>query len=366
VVIQPFNVVALEETIMVLNSQEDILALIARNLAGNADTDDIFQLNVWIESSPENRKYYQELRNIWDNSDKSVSFNDIDAPKAYKKVLKRISGTSGKKNFWFYWQKIAAIAVIPILIGSLYFILSKAARQDQASGDVIYNEVHAAFGTRSVLRLSDSTLVWLNSGSSLKYPVRFTGNNRVVFLSGEAYFEVESDVTRPFIVETATLKVKATGTRFNVQEYLNNPVSEVMLVSGKLTVNESNPEKNFQLISELSPNQYLSFNRDTREKYIKEEDVSRYVAWKDGKLVFRNEPLDKVLDKISRMFNVDIVIQGEDLKNYRYHATFQDESLEEILKLLKLSAPLSFREIRRDPLPDGSFPKKKVLVYPSR
>ena len=365
-VFKPFNVVVLEKRIMVFNNQEDILALIARNLAGLADTDEIFQLNVWLESSAENRKYYQELRNIWDVSDKSVSFNDIDAPEAYNKVFKRISNTTGKKNFWFYWQKIAAIAVIPLLIGSLFFVLSKVVGHDQISEEVVYNEVHAAFGTRSVLRLSDSTLVWLNSGSSLRYPVRFTGNNRVVFLSGEAYFEVESDETRPFIVETTTLKVKATGTKFNVQEYVNNPVSEVMLVSGKLTINESDPDKNFQLISELSPNQYLAYNRNTKERHIKDEDVSRYVAWKDGKLVFRNDSLDKVLDKISRMFNVDIEIRGEDLKKYRYHATFQDESLEEILKLLKLSAPLSFREIRRDPLPDGSFPKKKVLVYPSR
>jgi len=118
------------------------------------------------------------------------------------------------------------------------------------------------------------------------------------------------------------------------------------------------------VISELKPNQYLSYNRITKEKHIIDEDVYKYFAWKDGKLIFRDEPLDKVLSKLSLMFNVDIDLQGEELIPYRYHATFQDESLEEILKLLKLSAPLSFREIKRDPLPDGSFPKKKVIVFP--
>lgn len=359
-------VVVLEEKIMEFYNQEEILSLIAKNLAGIADSDEIFQLNMWIESSEENRKYYEDLKNIWDISDHSINFNDIDTPKALNNVHRSINIATSKKNFWFYWQRLAAIIIIPLLLGSLFLALSNTDRKDQISEEVIYNEVHAAFGTRSELRLSDSTVVWLNSGSSLKYPVKFTDNKRIVYLTGEAYFEVESDEKRPFIVETSTLQVKATGTRFNVQEYVNNPVSEVMLVSGKLTINESNPEKNYQLISELSPNQYLAYNRDTKEKQIKDEDVSRYVAWKDGKLIFRNESLDKVLDKISRMFNVDIEIQGEDLKKYRYHATFQDESLEEILKLLKLSAPLSFREIRRVPLPDGSFTKKRVLVYPSK
>lgn len=349
---------------METNYQENILILIARNLNGIAELDEVFQLNVWLESSDENRKYYDQVKNIWDVSDNRMDYGNINESKALKDTLKRIKLAPVRENFWFLLQKVAAILFIPLLIGSLLWISSVTSSKNRISNEVVYNEVHAAFGTRSQLRLSDSSLVWLNSGSTLRYPVKFENNQRKVFLSGEAYFEVESDESKPFIVETPTLQIKATGTKFNVQEYYAHPVSEVMLLSGKITVNEcNNSSEDNSSISELKPNQFLSYNRETREKHIINEDVLRYVAWKDGRLVFRNDPLERVLAKLSLMFNVEIDLQGDQLKNYRYHATFQDESLEEILKLLKLSAPLNFREIKRSPLPDGSFPKKKVIIF---
>jgi len=349
---------------METNYQENILTLIAKNLNGIADLEEVFQLNVWLESSEENRRYYDQVKNIWDVSDNRMDYADIDESKALKNTLKRIKLTPDRENLWFLWQRVAAILFIPLLIGSLLWIRTVPRSQNRTSNEVVYNEVHAAFGTRSQLRFSDSTLVWLNSGSTLRYPVKFENNQRKVFLSGEAYFEVESDESKPFVVETPTLQIKATGTKFNVQEYYAHPVSEVMLLSGKITVNASNNSSEDNIsISELKPNQFLSYNRETREKHIINEDVLRYVAWKDGRLVFRNDPLERVLAKLSLMFNVEIDLQGDQLKNYRYHATFQDESLEEILKLLRLSAPLNFREIKRSPLPDGSFPKKKVIIF---
>jgi len=91
-------------------------------------------------------------------------------------------------------------------------------------------------------------------------------------------------------------------------------------------------------------------------------DTYKYISWKDGVLVFRNEPFDSVLQKISQFFNVDIDLNSEELKSYRYYATFKEESLEEILKLLRISAPIDYREVKREPLSDGSFPKKKVII----
>lgn len=346
------------------NHQERILTLIAKNLEGIADSDELFQLNVWIESSVENRKYYDEVKNIWDASDDRMDYNKIDETKSYDKIISRIKPVSSNKDFWSVWQKVAAILFLPLLLGSLLWKGFDHGRGKEYSNEIAYNEIHAAFGTRSQVRLSDSTLVSLNSGSILKYPVLFSSDERKVYLSGEAYFEVESNKSKPFIVETPTLQIKATGTKFNINEYCDNTVSEVTLVSGKISVNEYNNLSNdYLLISELKPNQYLSFNKQTKEKHITNEDVTRYVAWKDGKLIFRNDPLEKVLSKLSVIFNVEIDLQGEQLKNYRYHATFQDESLEEILKLLRLSAPLNFKEIKRSPLPDGSFQKKKVVIF---
>jgi ferric-dicitrate binding protein FerR (iron transport regulator) len=350
---------------MEVKHQEDILALIAKILAGLANSVETAQLKEWIESSKDNKQYFEQVKNIWDASDKHIDSKKIDTARALGMVHSRILKVSSKRTFWYYWQKVAAIILLPLAFGALLLIYLNS-NKTISSNEIVYSEVFAAFGTRSLVTLADSTMVWLNSGSSLRYPNKFNNKKRKVFLKGEAYFEVNSDVSRPFIVETLTLQIKATGTKFNVQEYDLYPVTEVALISGKVFVNESGNNQNPQLISELYPNQHLSYNRQTKVKSITNEDVYRFIAWKDGKFIFRDEPLDKVLDKISAIFNVDIELQGKELKDYRYHATFQDESLEEILKLLKLSAPICFTELKRNPLPDGSFPKKKVIVFPEK
>ena len=232
---------------------------------------------------------------------------------------------------------------------------------NEKSGNV-YNEVYAAFGTRSAILLADSTLVWLNSGSSLRYPEKFDVKHRQVYLKGEGYFEVKSDISRPFLVQTANLLIKATGTKFSVFDYDLNTDKEVTLVTGKLSLD--NPSaKDLQPIAELHPGQHLEFNIKTQTKSIREEDVYKYVAWKDGKLIFRNDLLSEVVKKIGMMYNVDIEIQGDELKEYRYRATFKDETLEEILKLLKMSSPIDYREVKRTIEPDGTYPRKKVILY---
>lgn len=337
-----------------------ILALIVRYLAGMASRDEVIQLKEWIGGSSGNKQFFEQIRNIWDATDKQIDLKKINTKEALENISARIAETNTKRSFWFYWQKVAAVLILPLLIGILVFNSKKSI----SSNDIVYNEVFAAFGTRLSLRLSDSSLVWLNSGSSLRYPNKFDTKNRVVYLKGEGYFDIKSDIHQPFTVKTSSMEVKASGTKFNVLEYDMNPVAEVTLVSGKITVSGSADSINRPIISELIPDQHLVYNRQTKDFQITEENAYRFTAWKDGKLVFRNEPLERVLNKLSMIYNVDIELQGKELKDYRYHATFEEESLEEILKLLKLSAPINFKEVKREPLPDGSFPKKKVIIYP--
>ncbi|OFY68497.1 MAG: hypothetical protein A2V64_10505 [Bacteroidetes bacterium RBG_13_43_22] len=345
--------------------QDDILALIARNLSDEADLSEVAQLREWIECSETNKRYFKQVKNIWEVSDKQLDPNMINTPEALGKVLNRISEVSPGRSLWYYWQKIAAVIILPLAVSTI-LLLYLNSHKTSSLNEPVYNEVYAAFGTRSALKLADSTLVWLNSGSSLRYPDKFDNKNRHVYLKGEACFEVKSDVSNPFIVQTSTLLVKATGTKFNIQEFDLTPVTEVTLVSGKVFVHELDNIKNPTLITELCPNQHLKYNRETKTKSIVNEDVYKYIAWKDGKLIFRNEPLSEAVKKIGQVFKVDIELQGTELQDYRYWATFQDESLDEILKLLKLSSPIDFRELKRNPLPDGSFPKKKIIIFPAK
>jgi len=344
--------------------QENQEVLITRYLTGEVSPDEIVKLQKWLGASKDNLLYFQQVKNIWDNSEHYTCEKIIDVDKAFNMINKRVIFKSSATNFWHYWKKIAAVLLIPLILGNLIYFSFRSSNYSTAQ-EPVYNEIFAFFGTRSALKLSDGTSVWLNSGSSIKYPDRFVGNNRTVFLKGEAYFEVESDLKKPFIVETSSLSVKATGTKFNVSGYTSTEEAEVTLVSGKVEVSLTDDKKNIKSTT-LDINQHFSFNKINRTTSISNVDTYKYIAWKDGKLVFRNEPLSNVVKKIGQVYNIDIEIKGEEIQNYCFRATFQDESLTEILKLLKISSPIDYIEVKRDPLPDGSFPRKKVIIFPAK
>jgi transmembrane sensor len=338
--------------------------LITRYLTGEANPDEIVELQKWLGNSRDNLLYFQQIKNVWDNSEQVPVEKMTSAYKAFNMISKKVNFISPSTSFWNYWKKIAAVLLIPLILGNLlYFSFSSKNRFTHQ--EPVYNELFAAFGTRSALKLSDGTSVWLNSGSSIKYPDRFIGNKRTVFLKGEAYFEVESNPKKPFIVETSSLRVKATGTKFSVSGYSSADEAEVTLVSGKVEVSLTEDKKNIKN-SKLDMNQHFSLNRADGTISIVDGDTYKYISWKDGKLVFRNDLLSSVAKKISQVFNIDIEIKGDELQNYRFRATFQDESLAEILKLLKMASPIDYIEVKRNPLPDGSFPRKKVIIFPAR
>ena len=344
-------------------NNDAVIEIIAKYLSGSAEKEEKITLGKWISDSAENKKHFEQLRNIWEITESQYLPKTINTEKALKNVLSGNSGRFSLEKLWKYWGKIAAVLLLPLIIGNIIWF-KFSPDKNLSSVSPVFSEVYATFGTRTALKLVDGSLVWLNSGSSLKYPDRFNGKQREVFLSGEAYFEVTSNTSRPFVVKTSDLTVKATGTKFNVYGYNSDSKSEITLVEGKVLVDDLKNDGSSMLVSELNPNQHLIFNKSTKLFKVNYEDIYKYIAWKDGKLIFRNEPLSEVVKKIGQVFNVDIELHGNSLQDYRYRATFEDESLEEILKLLKISSPIRVEEIKRTPLPDGSFPKKKIIIYP--
>ena len=350
---------------METHQSENIDRLIACFLAQKASEEEIDQLEAWLKASDANRTYFAEIQNIWASSETEYHINDEQTASAYQKVDKRIGQPKGKMLFMQYFQRIAAAILIPLALGT-YFLGSRFAVNDHPSGTIAYNEVFAANGTRSLLKLPDGSQVWLNSRSSLKYPVQFTEENRKVYLKGEAYFEVESDASKPFIVQTQSLSVRATGTKFNVSALGSSPRTEVSLLEGKVAVSRPSGGQSSALLKNLHPNEHLSFDSITGETKVDQEDVYRYIAWKDGKLIFRNERLADVVNKIGRLYNVDIEIEGKALQEFRYRATFQEETITDVMKLLKLSSPIDYKELSRKPDLDGTFPKKKFIISPAK
>ena len=220
-------------------------------------------------------------------------------------------------------------------------------------------EVEAPAGARINFELTDGTRVWLNHGSKLKYPYRFTGKSRNVFLTGEAFFEVAHNKDIPFVVGTSRIDVKATGTVFNVSAYPDESLVKTTLIEGRVILFEKASNRK---IKTLSPNECLKYDSNKHRYMLETEDINKYTAWKDGKLVFKNDLIEDVAKKLSRWYNIEVEVSDKKAKEFTFTATFSDETLPQALELLSSASPVIYKLTDRNRLPDGSYTKQKVLI----
>ena len=217
-------------------------------------------------------------------------------------------------------------------------------RQDNDSQvkEVVYNELIVPAGGEYRLVLSDGSVVYMNSESRLKYPVKFIEDKRVVKLEGEAYFDVTHDEQHPFIVHTEQLNVKVLGTGFNVMAYKGDARTEVTLVHGKVDVKSKN-------ISEiLTPSRQFVMNNDTREYEVRSVNVNTYVDWKNGILNFDAMPLEELGEKVSRWYGVKFFFSKESLKYLKFSGAFKKyNNIDYILDLIEATTDVSF-ELKGD------------------
>ena len=265
-------------------------------------------------------------------------------------------------NLISWLSKVAAVILIPVLAFLFYTISENTKLSNQiVTISVDSLEVIAPVGSRTVVELSDGSVVHLNYGSRIKYPQNFWGETRGITLFGEAYFEVAHNPDKPFVVNTGNINVKALGTVFNVNAYAENRNIATTLIEGKVIVEERKDTGSITAIKEMKPGMHLEYQKRTGELSTSMEQVDKYIAWKDGKLVFDNESIDMVAQRLSRMFNVEIQVDNEVAK-YKYTVTFVDEPLFQILELLSVATPISYKALPRTKNTDGTFSKQRILI----
>jgi len=259
-------------------------------------------------------------------------------------------------------SKAAAIIIIPVSAFLFYTISENNRLTNQiATVSVDSLEVIAPVGSRTVFELSDGSVVHLNYGSRIKYPQNFFGKTRGITLTGEAYFDVAHNPDKPFVVSAGHLDVKAAGTVFNVNAYPENNDIATTLVEGKVLLGKALKNGNVETIKEMIPGQHVTYAKNTGAVKTSKERIEKYIAWKDGMLVFDNEPIDQVALRLSRMFNVEIKVDDK-LEKYKYTVTFVDEPLFQILDLMTVATPVNYRTLPRTKNPDGTFSKQKIII----
>jgi len=252
-----------------------------------------------------------------------------------------------------WYARIAAVLLIPLLVYAGIITYKNL----NSIADKGWAEMSAPKGARIKFNLPDGSFGWLNSGSTLKYPLNFH-QKREVSLTGQAFFDVKHQDNNKFIVKTRELDVEVKGTRFDVAAYADEQDIHVTLEQGSVILNNVNLAA--PII--MKTNEQVSYNT-TKHTFIKSDVTAQYFsAWKDGKLMLRNASLEELAKQLSRWYNVDVRIENVKHADFRYRATFEDENLDEVLRLLKISSQLDFKIEERMKQANGSFSKQTVIL----
>jgi transmembrane sensor len=342
--------------------KEHELDLIERYVKGTANEKEI----AWVESlliTGENELYLKHIiEKDWDLMLKDASPSEV----KLNHLLDQIHHTVRKnetikrqkpvQKIIRFYMKAAAVLFIPIVI-TVGLIYSISGRSHIAKEDGLANySIYAPLGSRVSFMLPDSTKGMLNSGSSLSYSLPFS-DNRKIKIVGEGWFEVKHDKNHPFLISTCNSLIKVLGTTFNLSSYPEENYVEVVLQQGKVEFQgKENNEK-----TTILPKERMIF----RNGYITKSatDPAKYEAWTQGKLVFRGDLMAEVARRIERWYNVKVVLADKELEKYSFRATFEDDKIEEVLRFLSMTSPITYRITPRKLLADGTFEKEEITIF---
>ena len=319
-------------------------------------------MNGWKTAERSNMAEYNDYLEIWSRSNRLGMISKIDLPKSLH-TTRQMAGIGRMPIRLFpVLIQIAAVLVLSLLFSALYthFLVPKYMPKSES---VVYQQVKASYGTQTRVELSDGTEVYLNSGSSLRFPLSFDGmETRNVELMGEGHFVVTKNRTQPFVVNISKMQIKVFGTTFNVEAYPDDLTYIIALVEGSIQLQKKSDSGASEVI-DMKPNQVAVYQQSENNLICKtEDDLNKYSAWIEGKIVFSNDPVNTVTQKLGNWFNVDIEIADKRLEKYRFTGTFIDEPLEQVLNILNMTSHMQYQFIPARKLSDNTYTKRKIIL----
>ena len=251
--------------------------------------------------------------------------------------------------------RYAAVLMLVVGVSALTFYLGKQISTDTNSL-IKYTSVVADNGQISKVILPDSSIVWLNSGTTLTYDNNYSYKNRNLGLRGQAFLEVRKNKNLPLVVASGNLRVKVLGTRFDVNAYPADDMIKVTLESGHVELLNST-DKSFKY--NLNPGEMAEYELQSGRMEIKAVKSQNYTNWKDGELIFVDAPMNEVINRLKRKFNIEIEVVNPNVYKSVFNANFKNENLKEILEYIEFSCPITYRLIQEK----GTTHTKVTLNY---
>jgi transmembrane sensor len=382
-----------------LKQEFRISELIAAELRGELSAEEQLELQNWLETKESNRILYQEFADQQMLSNKMQKYQQTDSDALYQLTINKIMlqrRPEQVRSAWKIWIRIAAAVAAILLLGpplfmywyfspdkrlqpgityiqhdipaggnKAYITLSngKTIQLSSAKNGIVMNGRSISYADQSLVAgsvsaleneeltistplggqyqvtLNDGTVVYMNAGSSLKYPAVFGQSARVVSLTGEAYFEVAKDQAKPFTVSTTRQRLTVLGTHFNVNAYSDEPLTETTLLEGSVRVS---PLKGSAGGTILLPGQQADLQGDLLQ--VKTADLEEAMAWKNGDFIFREEALESIMRKVSRWYNVEVEFDDEASKTIKLGGLVsRSKNISAILKMMELTKRVQFK-----------------------
>lgn len=332
--------------------------LIIKQLSGETSVEENNILDKWLSASEENQKLFQFHKAVWHET--ALEYKNIDMDRVYDKISKNflLPHENVKPiNSWYrlklpMYIRAAAVILLVVFGWVVWRSVGTKGEPNQQMVEGIIIEKEAAKGQKLKTFLPDGSVAWLNAETKITYNNFFSDSLRIVHLEGLAYFEVEKDSLRPFIVRSGEVDVIALGTAFSIRSYTGESVISVALEEGtvlvKMDVKNKLPERSII----LNPGRQVDFNvmDHTFEEVSVEPDNA--FNWKTGVLHFENASFDKVLEELSRWYGVEFEVMNNTRAPWRYTATFRNFNLKEVLQSMSYTKDFNY-EIHHE----------KIIIY---
>lgn len=352
-------------------TEQYFFALLSLKLSGDATESQLAEISTILQANPSLQFLYdQMIEPVYCDKEAASKADQAYASHYVKMQLAGMFDSANdnaiepslERTSNFTKRKLAFIAIAAGVF-TIFFInyslrLEKSVTKQNSNSFV--NEIVTKRGSKSSVKLPDGTTVRLNTDSRLTYISFAAGKTREVTLEGEAYFDVAHDSSRPFIIHTGKINIKVLGTSFNVRNYPQDKELETSLIKGKIEVSlESRPEDIIilkpteKLIiakeeDELSAATKVSNSSDnkvvlTSITYMRQDSLVAETSWLNDKLVFVNQPLEKIALELERKYAINITFKDEKVKKYRYTGVFENVSLEKVFELIKYSKNFNYK-----------------------
>lgn len=319
-------------------------------------------LKSWLEQDKEARRIFNEVNELWQKTGDHSKLDEYNSDKAWMNISSKLnfkmnssrSVTIIKKNNFIFLMAAATVACLVAIGGiSLWITGKKFTNQITANSTIVTTDE----GEKAHIFLTDSTEIILNSGSTLEYNGQYNIKDRLVKFTGEAFFNVRTNREKPFVVQLGKMSITATGTRFNIFSYGNEDRIETTLVEGVIQVSIKDREP-----IHLKSGQQVVYYLKSDKVLVHDVQSDTFTSWKENKLRFYDTPFEEVMRSIARKYNVEFKIKDNELVDLKYTATFINESIEEVMQMLKTVSPITYKIYDRNSVNDSQYLKRNIIV----